>query len=257
MNAAPVRHLGRTVRTGLVPPSAPRVRAVPHLRSVAPTVKLPAPKPAPVDMSEGAAIGMWDNDVLGNCGIAGICNGNAIDAKIEGRVPDFTVAGARDAYFELTGGVDSGLVLLDVLERARTKGIPLGGLDPFVLAAWVAVPIDDYSTRDSLIDLYGYLYGGIWLPKAAQNEATWEEPADLQGDNAPASWGPHCLLDAGRDADLSRVYITWGMRQRARRGFDGAYMRELYVLLDQKRAEQLNVEWDFLVHCLDAIPPPR
>ncbi len=65
---------------------------------------------------------MYLNDELGCCTISGLANHARIVAAMDGRpAPEFADQEIRDYYMRLSGGIDSGLVLSDVLDFAADR----------------------------------------------------------------------------------------------------------------------------------------
>lgn len=239
------------MKLGRIAPSrAQRRRALPLARYT--TAPLP-PAPPSCDQISGSEIGMFGNDAYGCCTVAGMANADAIWARIEGRKSLCTTAGVLAQYDELTGGVDSGLVEIDVLQTASSAGLKLGAPEPTRLAAWVTVPVHDREARSSLIALFGALYLGVALPLTAQSQRVWDSTGSLRGDAAPNSWGGHCLLEAGYD-ETNRALVTWGAQQLCTEAWIGDYCDEAYVLLDADRASAIGVAWDALLADLAAVP---
>jgi hypothetical protein len=240
------------LKLGLNRPSIAHMRAAVPLRLVQKEPLPPAP-PA-CDNITGAAIAMWGNDTLGDCGLAAVANGDAIDAKIEGRAPIATLSDVEQSYYDVTGGQDTGVVLIDVLTKYKTQGLNIGGGSPSFIDAYVSVPIEDIETRNSLIALFGFLYIGLALPLSAQ-QGPWDAPVDLMGNNAPGSWGGHCVIEAAYD-EQTRYLVTWGAKEPCAELFYQAYVRECWLYLDRRRAEMANVDYDKLLSIMASVSGP-
>jgi len=236
-----------------------RIRPTSKQRALAPRLKdyitapLP-PAPPTCRNSDGAAIGMWGNDVLGDCTWAALGNARAIDACKEGKpTPPTTAAAIEQSYLAFTSGQDTGCVESDVL-NAALKGVNLGGPDPWMLAAWVSVNLRDLPTCKSLVALFWSLYLGVELPIAAQTQTLWTPGKG--SDFAPGSWGGHALLLANYDT-TNLGLITWGKEQLCTPDWLNEYGDEAYCLLDADRASVIGVNWDQLVSDLHAVSQNR
>lgn len=238
------------LKLGRHAPSAAQKALAPKL-----TKYMRAPLPPPplsCNNSDGALIAMWGNDRYGDCTFAALANFRAICAAKE-KLPFPTVEGdVVKAYLAFTHGRDEGAVEHDVL-NAASKGLALGGSEPWRLAAWVSVDINDRETCRRLVaDLWG-LYLGCAMPLAAQSQRLWDcDPRNLSGDAAPGSWGGHALWWADYEETGDSGLVTWGMVQKATPAWLSTYCDEAYALLDEDRAKMLGVDWDALVYDLQA-----
>ena len=174
---------------------------------------------------------VYGNDTYGDCVVA--ATGHMIgrwtaNAGKEVVFPEKTIT---DLYFKLTGGADSGLYLLTMLNYWRKHGVgntaPIGAylqFNPRSQVEW------NYAT---------YLFGGAYLafdlPLTAKTQIKNNQPWDvvdpsLKGDSEPGSWGGHCI-GSGKYASYGRVVDTWGLEQPCTNAFIGTYCSEAYVIL--------------------------
>lgn len=217
--------------------------------AVAPKLEhfLSAPLPAaPPEFhgSNGAAIGMWGNDQYGCCTIAGLANYRAIRAARTGQpAPGSTTDAVVAQYMKLTGGEDTGLVEIDVLNAAK-GGLELGG-PTWMDAVWSSVASPDIVTCRSLIAIFGALYLGVDLPTDAQNQAVWTPTQGPGG--APGSWGGHCLLWSGYTAEANEL-VTWGAVKQCSLDWLSEYAEEFHVVVDADSAAVAGIDFAALVN---------
>jgi hypothetical protein len=202
-----------------------------HMIDFVSLMRLPAPPPAcDYDVKLPADLGMMANDKIGDCGFAG--QGHAIQTwtSQNGHTVTPTTAAVIAAYSGCTGftpsdpSSDQGVVLLDALNYWRKTG--LGG---HKIGAFMKVDHHNLDHVKIAINLFGGVYVGVSLPIAAQDQVMWTGPRNhLTGDNAPGSWGGHCVWAPSYD-HLGIGLVTWGARKRADWNFWVDYVDEAYV----------------------------
>lgn len=216
------------------------------------TAPLPAAPPT-CRNSDGAAIGMWGNDEIGDCVYAMCSNARAVDAALAGLpAPPTTDDAVKAAYFDYTGGQDVGANESEVLNLAM-KGLQLGGPDPWQIAIWVSVDLHDIETCKSLVALFGYLCLGVDLPVRAQTQDVWD--AGVGRDAAPGSWGGHALLLSNFTEDRLGL-ITWGKEKLCTQDWLDEYADEGHAILTADKARQRGIDWDGLVRDLNLVARP-
>lgn len=201
---------------------------------------------APAAIDWGASIsdwGMMANDRYGDCTCAGVGhmvrlwnekNGNSVT------IPDSTilelyslVTGEEGAAFDVnTGANDNGCAEIDVLNAFRNAGLAAAPEGVHKINAYASVDPSKVDLLRAAIWLFGGTYIGIALPLSAQSQDVWDvaSPADLSGNNEPGSWGGHCVILTGYDAD-GLTCITWGAPKRLTWRWLAAYCDEAYALL--------------------------
>lgn len=170
-------------------------------------------------------LGQMCNDDCGDCTCAGA--GHLVQTwtannGAEVSISDDDILAAYKVLTLQTNGVaydpddpstDTGLVLLDVLKYWRTTGI--GG---HKIGGFAAVNHKDLNEIRAAGNAFGGLYTGVSLPISAQAQVgkTWT-PGNGEGDDAPGTWGGHCvaMIAANASGDGGVRYITWGKRQDA------------------------------------------
>lgn len=196
--------------------------------------KLPAP-PLAVNWDAGlpANLGMMCNADIGCCGFSG--QGHAVQTWTTRHCPP-TVTVSDDAvkaaYAGCTGwdpndpSTDQGVVLLSALRYWQKVGI--GG---HRIGAYAKVDHHNLDHVKLAIDLFGSLYVGVSLPISAQEETTWVAPTNgFSGDNAPGSWGGHCI-SVPSFSHAGFTCVTWGARQDMTAQWWLDYVDEAWVCL--------------------------
>lgn len=167
---------------------------------------LPA-APASVEVPDFANWGVLSNDVLGDCGIAGLqhlMEAAATDAGETGQWPSDKDAGTY--YLDFTGGADTGVVLSQFLAYVRQHGYY-----GHTVTAYAPVSVHDVPTLSTAIYMYDGVYCGITVTQAMMDAFQNGQPWDLnavQGEPA----GGHCVPAVAYD-DTGLTVITWGQPQ--------------------------------------------
>lgn len=176
--------------------------------------------------------GMFVNDQLGDCTIAGVGHADQVWGINLGRVmPMFTDAEIIKYYKDWDGYVigdpstDNGGVELDVLNSWRKNGFYTNKL----LAYGSVSPVNTLRLQQS-IWLFGVLYIGVELPITAQTQDIWDIVQVSDGSATLGSWGGHCVVICAYDGD-GPTCITWGKLKKMTWRFFEKYCSEAYALL--------------------------
>jgi hypothetical protein len=153
---------------------------------------------------------VYGNDSIGNCTIAGKAHligcftGNANPPPAI-----FATAQIESDYFRLTGGPDSGLDEITVLEDWRDNKAPLLGAQHNI-SGFASVDATNTAHVEFAIFAFFNGYLGLSLPDAyidpppSRNGFIWDEAGDPNPDNG------HCIVAV--DADAKGIYVlTWGL----------------------------------------------
>jgi hypothetical protein len=190
-------------------------------------VALPAPPPELDYCSKVSPWGMYANDKLGDCTIAGAAHHIELWGALAGKPARPAQRTITSVYHKLSPK-DEGCVLLDVLSYWRHTGIA-----GHKLWGYAAVDRKNHDHVKLSLELFGGVYVGVMLPLSAQNQVgkVWDVPAGgLHGSGAPNSWGGHCVVKAGYNKIGPKV-LTWGAVQQMTWAFWDAYVDESYAPL--------------------------
>jgi hypothetical protein len=176
---------------------------------------------------------MWANDEIGDCVLAECANHYQHFKLVEtGKIPRVTVDEVVKEYYIETGGVDSGLVLLDNIKHWRTLGMLLAGRLTYIDGFAQVTPTNKLQVQQTIFTKVG-LKVGILLPLSAQAEFNagrpWSKTAG--SGTVKGSWGGHCVFVSGYDRNY--VYCwTWGRIQAMTWAWFFKYCDEAYALFD-------------------------
>jgi hypothetical protein len=183
---------------------------------------------------------MDGNDTVGDCTIAAAAH--HVETWTYNESPpapvNFTTQDCLSDYYALTGGPDTGLDLLTVLNQWQTKGLNRAGGNPDVIKAFVQLKTGDMGEAQQAIALFGGAYIGLALPdfivnSPAPTQMVWDVPSGgAVGPNAPNSNNGHCVPLIGYDANYI-YFVTWGAVVQMTWAFYAAYSDEGYVALSQ------------------------
>lgn len=181
----------------------------------------------------GVPTPVFANDRLGDCVIAGRAHQTLRFELVEQRrLIAITDGEVVREYFIETGGRDTGLVVLDSLNRWRKRGWLAGG-DRYFITAFAEI---DRSTPSEVMRTVFTDLGvglGLRLPRTAQREfeAGTEWGTTTGPGSAPNSWGGHYVYLTGY-TKLGPTCVTWGRKQRMTWGFFRKYADEAYAIID-------------------------
>jgi hypothetical protein len=167
---------------------------------------LPAPAGA-VGYQRLVPSGGWPvalNNQLGDCTIAGVDHlfqAHAAEVKVWYPYPGDPVV--RSTYFGLTGGLDAGLQLTDVIRQGATDG-----LFGHKIVGAAAIHAQDVTALKQTIDFWGAAYAAVTLPRSAQQQFHGDGSVWSPVPGSPIEGG-HCITHVGYDNQF--VYtVTWG-----------------------------------------------
>lgn len=192
-----------------------------HMRTYFDGGKLPV-APAKCERAMKVVYPMALNDRVGDCVVAGhIHLTQAVDSENGGTYALPNNSEIQTEYFNLTGGVDSGLAEATFLQTAQAAPVLGSQIDTFGVL--------DHTNVDeikSAIYTFGGAFLGVALPQSAQNQfpGTWSV--------VPGSpvVGGHCIVAIGYDASF--VYIvTWGQVIRCTWEWFTTYVDEAYAII--------------------------
>ena len=182
---------------------------------------------------QGIATPMFANDEYGCCVISGRAHQTLrfelIEQKAELSITDKEVVAE---YLKQTGGVDSGLIVLDSLKLWRKKGWKAAKQNYKVRAFSEILPSDRTSMKQAVFMDVGVGLG-LSLPLSAQDQIQAGKPWDVvPGAKArPNSWGGHYVYVPGY-TKKGPVCVTWGRKQQITWAFIDKYCDEAYAIID-------------------------
>jgi hypothetical protein len=179
---------------------------------------------------------MDGNDQYGDCTIAALAHATTVYA---GKVGDKKIPPqglVEKTYLHLTGGVDSGLQELDVLNYWRTHAV--GGEK---ILAYVKLDERNHDTVKQAIRLFGGVYLGFQVQKGCEQEFEQHKPWTP----APLTPHGHAVYAVAYDAKGVTV-LTWGNTQLATWGWWDHCVDEAYAILPpQAKASDFDPGFNF------------
>jgi hypothetical protein len=200
----PVKHDSRTLRFARYLP-----------------VRLTAPPPKVDRYSNVPAWPMYANDVLGCCGPAGAAH-QIQSWSTYGKGPVTpTTDQVKAAYFAITGGADTGVYLLDMLNYWRNTGIAGDKVEAFVS---ISPNLDE-------LRLAVHLFGSSGLGLSLPDGGVFGPWTVLYG--APNPRNGHYVVAVGYDDATRRITtISWGRKMSMSYDFFLKYSDENYAVLN-------------------------
>jgi len=194
----------------------------------------PIPKEYDFDLRHaGIPTPMFANDTYGDCVIAGRAHQTLrfelIEQRAEIKIRDRDVL---RGYLRETGGVDSGLVVLDSLKAWRKVGWR-AAKHPYRIVAFAEIHRSDHGEVTAAIYLLSGAGVGLALPRSAQPQIQIGKVWDVvSGSNGkPNSWGGHYVYCCGYTKS-GPVCVTWGRKQQMTWAFFERYADEAYAIVD-------------------------
>jgi hypothetical protein len=164
---------------------------------------------------------MDGNDRVGDCTIAALAHAVTVYRGLLGKTTIMGEPAVLKLYYKLSGGVDSGLNELDVLNYWRKHKV--SGDE---ILAYVSVDPKDHKHVKQAINLFGGVYLGFQVQKNC-----------LQDFDAGKPWTPnrlthdgHAVYAIGYDKDYVTV-LTWGNTQKGSWAWWDKCVDEAYALL--------------------------
>jgi hypothetical protein len=190
------------------PPAAYNVlttRVYPNLKTTDPTTLFP----------------MDGNDTLGDCTIAALAHAETVFNGLLKKQQITSKTNVVKLYMHLTGGVDSGLNELDVLNYWRANAV-----SGEKILTFVAIDPKNHSHIQQAIQLFGGVYLGFQVQQNCvqefDNHQPWT-PGTLTNDG-------HAVYAVGYDQTGVTV-LTWGNTQQATWAWWDECVDEAYAIL--------------------------
>jgi len=164
---------------------------------------------------------MDGNDTLGDCTIAALAHAETTYSGLIGHKKIMPRSSVVKTYYHLTGGVDSGLNELDVLNYWRQNQI--GGDE--ILAFVSLDPRNHTHVQQAL-----RLFGGVYLGFHVQQNCLEEFEAHKPWTPGPLTRDGHAVFAVAYDANMVTV-LTWGETQKATWAWWDECVDEAYAIL--------------------------
>lgn len=171
--------------------------------------------------SPGALFPMDGNDKLGDCTIAGLAHAITVYHGLLAQQEIMAVPAVEQLYFKLTGGGDTGLQELDVLNYWRQNKV--SGDE---ILAYVKVDPKSHTHVQQAMEIFGGVYLGFQVQQNA-----------IQDFDARKPWTPgtltqdgHCVYAVAYDQNLVTV-LTWGNTQQGTWAWWDECVDETYAIL--------------------------
>ena len=164
---------------------------------------------------------MDGNDTLGDCTIAALAHAITTYRGLIGKKKIMAKSDVTKLYFHLTGGVDSGLNELDVLNYWRKNTVAADEI-----LAYATIGPKNHTHVKQAIQLFGGVYLGFQVQENCQQEFAagkpWT-PGTLTNDG-------HAVFAVGYDQNTVTV-LTWGNTQKATWAWWDECVDEAYAIL--------------------------
>ena len=176
---------------------------------------------------------MYQNDVIGDCAIAGPAHQIQTWSANDGTEITPTEGQVLEGYQRVGGwnpadpSTDQGCILLNVMNAWRREGI-CGRK----IGAFAAVNNDGIDTFKAGVYMFGGAMLGVNLPAAIEGADEWVLPGHVpmrqRREWQAGSWGGHCVPATG--FDNSYVYfVSWGKVMRMTWDFLFAFCDESFI----------------------------
>jgi len=183
-----------------------------------------------VGISDPATLFPMDgNDTLGDCTIAALAHAATVYRGLIGKQKIMAQQAVTKLYMHLTGGVDSGLNELDVLNYWRQNSV-----SGEKILAYVSVDVKNHTHIQQAIQLFGAVYLGFQV----QENCVQEFDAHQPWTPGPLTQDGHAVFAVGYDSN-SLTVLTWGNTQKATWDWWDECVDEAYAILspDAKKAD--------------------
>lgn len=164
---------------------------------------------------------MMENDEIGNCTIVGMAHGDTVWSGLVGNKSIYPDELVRKIYFHLTGGDDTGLSMLPVLDYFR-KNIVLGE----TIFAYMSLNIRNHKHVKQAIALFGGLFVGFQVQEKCMEDFLNKR-----------IWTPGKLINAGHAVFITGYdmygldILTWGNTHQGTWDWWDECVDEAYVIL--------------------------
>jgi hypothetical protein len=170
---------------------------------------------------------MDGNDTLGDCTIAALAHAVTIYRGLIGQKDIMAKNAIIKLYMHLTGGVDSGLNELDVLNYWRQNSVAKDKI-----LAYVSIDPKNHTHVQQAIQLFG----GVYLGFQVQQNCIQEFDARQPWTPGPLTQDGHAVFAVGYDPKTVTV-LTWGNTQQGTWAWWDECVDEAYAILPPEAAK--------------------
>jgi hypothetical protein len=164
---------------------------------------------------------MDGNDTLGDCTIAALAHAVTTFRGLLGQKDIMAKSKVVKLYMHLTGGVDSGLNELDVLNYWRQHAV-----ENDKILGFVSIDPKNHTHVQQAIQLFGGVYLGFQVQQNCIQEFDKHQPWTP----GPLTHDGHAVFAVGYDQNAVTV-LTWGNTQQATWGWWDECVDEAYAIL--------------------------
>ncbi len=182
---------------------------------------IPSPEPAVLFPMDG-------NDTLGDCTIAAVAHAITVYSALIRQRTIMAKQAVVKLYLRLTGGLDSGLNELTVLNYWQSNAV-----DRNKILAFVSINPKDHVHIQQAITLFG----GVYLGFQVQQNCVQEFDAHQPWTPGPLTTDGHAVFAVGYDANQVTV-LTWGSTQQGTWGWWDECVDEAYAVLPPEAANR-------------------
>jgi hypothetical protein len=164
---------------------------------------------------------MDGNDTLGDCTIAGLAHATTTFSGLTGKQNIMAKPAVVKLYMHLTGGVDSGLQELDVLNYWRQHKV-----SGDQIITYTAVDPKNHAHVEQAISLFG----GVYLGFQVQQNAIQDFDAHKPWTPGPLTNDGHAVFAVAYDQNGVTV-LTWGNTQQGTWAWWDECVDEAYAII--------------------------
>jgi hypothetical protein len=172
---------------------------------------------------------MDGNDTLGDCTIAALAHAVTVYRGLIGKKKIWSAKNVIKLYLHLTGGVDSGLNELDVLNYWQSHTA-----DGDRILAYASIDVNNHTHIQQAVQLFG----GVYLGFQVQQNCIEDFEARKPWTPAPLTNDGHAVFVTGYDKTGVTV-LTWGNTQKGTWSWWDECVDEAYAILppEAKKAD--------------------
>ncbi|HTO69097.1 MAG TPA: hypothetical protein VMR31_04480 [Myxococcota bacterium] len=161
------------------------------------------------------------NDRLSDCTIAAVAHATTVFCGLVSALKIPSDPAVEKRYFHLTGGTDSGLASLDVLNDWHDHGF-----SGEKILAFAEIDRKNHAHVKQAIHLFGGVFLGFQVQEACESDFANQKPWTP----GPLTKDGHAVFATGYDAHALTV-LTWGSTQKATWGWWDECVDEAYAIL--------------------------